>query len=270
MPRPWANVMIIFSGYRLSIALAHLSLIGMAAMSQAGAQLPGRPDYVPSNLQVLPKGMPISVLIDTMGRFTRALGVRCSYCHVGPPGAAMADLDFASDDKPEKRKAREMLRMVAAINGDHLARLASRRDPPIVVTCATCHRGVTEPRPLQQVLLAAYDGEGGGVDSIEATYRALRDRYYGRSAYDFGEVALVDVADVLRRRGRTADAVRVYLFNTLMVPTSLFALRSAAAGQLVAGDTAGAMTSLERALAINPNDQLSRTQLDRLKAKSPR
>jgi hypothetical protein len=244
----------------------------MAALmsTSAAAQLPGRPDYVPSNLQVLPKSLPISVLIDTMGKFTRALGVRCSYCHVGPPDAPMANLDFASDDKPEKRKAREMLRMVAAINGEHLSRLPTRREPPIVVTCATCHRGVREPRPLQQLLLTAYDAQGGGTDSLESAYRALRERYYGSSAYDFGEVPLVDVADVLRRRGKTTDAVRVYLFNVQMVPTSVFALRSAASGQLVAGDTAGAVASLEQALVINPGDQLARTRLDQLKATKPR
>ena len=242
------------------------TLIAFSA-SRVEAQLPGRPDYVPTNLQVLPM-MPIEVLIDSMGRIGRALGVRCSYCHVGPPGAAMADLDFASDSKPQKRKAREMLRMVAAINNEHLPRLATRRDPPIVVTCMTCHRGVIEPRPLQQVLLSAY--EARGVDSLETAYRILRERYQGRAAYDFGEVALVDVADVLRRSGKLADAVRVYLFNTQMVPSSTFALRSAASAQLMAADTSGAIASLQRALEINPSDELARARLDQLKAAKPR
>lgn len=249
-------------------AFGALALGGVlsAIASPAQAQLPGRPDYVPTNLQVLPM-MPIQVLIDSMGRMGRALGVRCTYCHVGPAGASMADLDFASDDKPEKRKAREMLRIVAALNTEHLPKLASRRDPPIVVTCMTCHRGVIEPRPLQQVLLSAY--EARGVDSLETAYRVLRERFYGRAAYDFGEVPLVDVADVLRRKGRLADAVRVYLFNAQMVPTSTFALRSAAAAQLLAGDTTGAITSLERALAVNANDQLARARLDQLKGSRP-
>ena len=247
-------------------ALALVAVVLFAVASPAQAQLPGRPDYVPTNLQVLPM-MPIPVLIDSMGRMGRALGVRCSYCHVGPPGASMADLDFASDEKPEKRKAREMLRMVAALNSEHLPKLAARRNPPIVVTCMTCHRGVIEPRQLQEVLLSAYDARG--VDSLETAYRVLRERYYGRAAYDFGEVPLVDVADVLRRSGKLADAVRVYLFNTQMVPTSTFALRSAAAAQLLAGDTTGAITSLERVLALNPNDQPSRARLDQLKAARP-
>jgi tetratricopeptide (TPR) repeat protein len=214
------------------------------------------------NLKVFPKDIPVRALLDTMGSFTRALGVRCTYCHVGEEGQPLSSFDFPSDQKPEKEKARTMLRMVGAINGDYLTRLAARRTPPITVTCATCHRGVTEPRPLQQVVLDAYDV--AGADSAEALYRALRTRYYGRAAYDFGEVPLVDVANTLRARGKTADALRFYILNTQMVPTSAFAFRSAAEGQLAAGDTAAAVRSLQQALAINPNDGQAKRVLDRL------
>jgi hypothetical protein len=71
-----------------------------------------------------------------------------------------------------------MLRMVNAINSDNLSALVERREPRIAVICATCHRGVVEPRPLQQILLTAYDA--AGADSAEHTYRNLRQRHYGR------------------------------------------------------------------------------------------
>jgi hypothetical protein len=207
--------------------------------------------------------MSVRALVDTMAGFTRALGVRCTYCHLGREGEPLSTYDFRSDEKPEKVKAREMIRMVAAINADHLGHLDGRREPAIVVTCATCHRGVTEPRPLQQVLLVAYDRLG--ADSAEATYRRLRQRYYGAAAYDFGEVPLADVATALRRRGSTADALRFNMINTEFAPNSGFAHRQAAEGHLAVGDTSAAITSLERALAIDANDRQARQRLSALR-----
>jgi tetratricopeptide (TPR) repeat protein len=218
-----------------------------------------------TNLKVFPADMPVRALIDTMAGFTRALGVRCPYCHVGQEGQPLSTFDFASDEKPAKEKSRQMLRMVADINGEHLAKLADRRDPPIPVTCMTCHRGVSEPRPLQQVVVAAYDR--GGPDSAEATYRALRQRYHGRAAYDFGETSLAGVGAELRRRGKLADAVRFHRLNMEMLPSSGFAHRQAADAQLATGDTAAARTTLQRALAIDSTDAQARRALDAIPPK---
>jgi len=240
-----------------------VTALAVAALSRAAAAQGTFPPQTLENLKVLPKDIPVRALVDTMAAFTRALGVRCPYCHVGEEGKPLASFDFKSDEKPEKEKARTMLRMVAAINGEHLPKLATRRDPPVSVACVTCHRGVAVPRTLQQTVLAAYDA--GGADSAEATYRALRERYYGRAAYDFGEVPLADVGSALRQRGRLADALRFYVLNTQMVPTSGFALRTAADAQLAAGDTAAARASLEKALAISPNDAQARRVLDAIK-----
>jgi tetratricopeptide (TPR) repeat protein len=217
------------------------------------------------NLKVFPADIPVRVLIDTMRSFTRALGVRCTYCHVGEDGKPLSTFDFPSDEKPEKQKARAMLRMVGAINGEYLTKLASRRTPPVVVACVTCHRGVAVPRPIEQVVLAAYDS--AGADSAESVYRALRARYYGRSAYDFGEVPLTDVGAALTARGKTADALRFYVLNTELTPTSAYAFREAAQAQLATGDTAAAVRSFQRALTINPNDRQVKAILDRLGAK---
>jgi tetratricopeptide (TPR) repeat protein len=237
-------------------------LIVALAPSFALAQWP--PERL-KNVQVLPKDLAIRALVDTMAGFTRALGVRCAYCHVGGETTPFDFLDFSSDSMPAKVKAREMLRMVLAINRDHLPKLTDRRTPPIVVTCATCHRGVAQPRPLQQVLLTAYDA--GGVDSTEAAYRALRQRYYGAAAYDFGEVPLADVASVLRVRGKLPDALRMHSLNIEFSPRSGFALRQAAGAQLAAGDTAAAVADLERALSLNANDSQARGLLDGIRRK---
>jgi hypothetical protein len=243
-------------------SVLYASVVAAVASSSAWAQWP--PQRL-KNVQVLPEDIPIRALIDTMAGFTRALGVRCAYCHIGGETTPFETLDFSSDSMPAKVKAREMLRMVLAINRDHLPKLVDRRSPPIVVTCATCHRGIAQPRPLQQVLLTAYDA--GGADSTEATYRALRQQYYGRAAYDFGEVPLADVASVIRARGNLPDALRLHSLNVEFSPRSGFALRQMANAQLAAGDTVAAVGSLERALGINANDSQARGVLDGLRRK---
>ena len=162
--------------------LTMLALTAAAvATSHAEAQWP--PTKL-TNLKYFSKNIPARSLIDSMKNFTRALGVRCEYCHVA--GTDPNDLNtfkFASDEKPTKIKARAMLKMVASINHDHLRKLPSRVTPPLGVACITCHRGVPQPRPIEQIVLNAH--AGGGIDSAESVYRALRTRYYGRAAYDF-------------------------------------------------------------------------------------
>jgi tetratricopeptide (TPR) repeat protein len=176
-----------------------------------------------TNLKVLPKDIKVRDLVTMMAGFTRALGVRCTYCHVGEESQPLEAYRFASDDKPAKRKARVMLQMVDDLNGRYLSTLEARHEPPVRVECVTCHRGTTEPRTLQDVLLLAY--RTAGLDSTIATYRALRQKYYGRSSYDFGEVPLADVAGIIWDQGQPVDAVRLYALNVEMNPASAFAKR---------------------------------------------
>lgn len=236
-------------------------LLALAALpSIARAQFP--PEKL-KNLKVLPKDIPVRALLDTMRTFAGALGVRCTFCHVGNEGEPLSSFDFAADKKPEKEKARVMMRMVASINGEHLPKLPSREQPPVAVSCVTCHRGISVPVPLQQVVLEAYDSTG--ADAAIATYRALRQKYYGRAAYDFGEGSLAQVGMALRARQRFADAVRFYLLNTEFAPTSAFAYRGVAEGQLAAGDTVAAIASYEHALTLDPNDPQIHRALDALR-----
>lgn len=187
---------------------------------RAIAQWP--PDSI-TNLQVLRKDMPLDSLVQLMAGFTRALGIRCSTCHMGEESQPLAEYDFASDDKPMKRKARAMLEMVNAINTRHLATLETRNDPPIRVECFTCHRGAREPRKLQDVLIAAW--QAGGVDSVMTAYHALRERYHGRAVFSFDEVALADVSQAVEVGGTMADAARLDSLNVVMNPSSGFAQR---------------------------------------------
>jgi tetratricopeptide (TPR) repeat protein len=181
------------------------------------------------NLKVLPKDISTDELRRTMGQFTRALGVRCDYCHAAHKDQTPG-LDFAADDKAEKRTARVMMQMTRELNEKYIATLEDHSDPPIRVQCATCHHGIAHPRPLAEVLELAY--ARGGVDSTRARYSALRDRYYGRAAYDFGEVPLADVGSALTDSGHVVDGNRIFAMNLEMNPKSAFAQRQLAASNL--------------------------------------
>jgi tetratricopeptide (TPR) repeat protein len=244
---------------RGSVLLFAVALHG----TPASAQFP--PERA-TNLQVLPSGIPMDSLVSLMSGFTRALGVRCAYCHVQREGQTFEQIDFALDENAKKNVARTMLRLVAAINNEHLSDLTERREPQITVTCATCHRGVVEPRSLQEVVLNTY--VASGPDSAEATYGALRDRYFGSGSYDFGEVPLADVAAFMEARGEPADAMRFHTLNVRLNPRSTFALRQLAGAHLAAHDTASAISAYERALAINPADRQSEQARDALRRRN--
>lgn len=94
-----------------------------------GQQPERNAEEVYQNVQVL-RGVRASTFMNTMFFQRYALGVSCSYCHVGT--------EWHKDDKPEKVKAREMMRMVESINATHFG------GKP-VVNCVSCHNGAVKP-----------------------------------------------------------------------------------------------------------------------------
>jgi len=129
MPRHWCALPL------LALALAAAP---RAAAQQAPAAGATRP-----NLRVL-QNVPESQLFLLMNLVAEDLGVRCDYCHVqSTPDLTKTPFNvggwkWASDDKPQKRKAREMMQMTVALNAGHF-----NSEPR--VTCYTCHRGSTRP-----------------------------------------------------------------------------------------------------------------------------
>lgn len=211
---------------RIVLRFAALGSLAAIVTLPSKAQVP-TPTQEPreefKNLQVLPKDIAPEDLRKLMGTFTRALGVRCIHCHVGEEGKPFKPEDFQKDDKPTKLKAREMIRMTNDLNEKYLAKLANRADPQIRIQCITCHHGINQPRQIQDLLTTAY--EAGGMDSTLASYNALRDRYYGSFAYDFGEVPLADVAATVRAAGHPADAESLLALDVALNPKSGFAKR---------------------------------------------
>ncbi|OLC04224.1 MAG: hypothetical protein AUH46_04515 [Gemmatimonadetes bacterium 13_1_40CM_70_15] len=118
--------------------LTRLLLLATAAVAARRIAAQGRfpPDSF-TNLKVLPKNIDQRTLIATMRGFALALGVRCTYCHVGREGAPLDSLSFAKDDKRTKKVARVMMHMVMHINDEHLHDVPDRPKPLLEVRCAT-------------------------------------------------------------------------------------------------------------------------------------
>ncbi len=140
-----------------------------------------------------------------------------------------------------------MLDMVRHINGEHLADVPQRSNPPVVVTCETCHRARTKPERLQDVL--ARQLADSGYDAMEGLYRRLRGEYYGGAAFDFGESTLNTFAADLLRDGETDHALGVARLNLRENPDYAFGFVTLADVQLARGDTAGAIASIRAAIA---------------------
>jgi hypothetical protein len=190
------------------------ALLFATAVGTAGAQMPERFE----NLQYFPKDIPRDSLIQQMRTFSLTIGVRCQYCHVGGDGISFAGVNFASDEKPAKRKARYMLRMRDSINNVLLAALPDRRDPPVVVACVTCHRGLAVPATLEQVLNRTIAARG--IDSAVAQYRQLRRTTLEAGKFDFTEWSINEMARRLGETGKTAEAIAMLELNQEFYPNS--------------------------------------------------
>ena len=96
---------------------------------------------------------------------------------------------------------RIMPQMVAMINESHLPDIPDRTVPHTEVSCATCHRGLSRPRMLEDVLAETLESDG--LEAAVERYHELRSEYYRSGSYDFGEFVLTSWAQVLARSGQT-------------------------------------------------------------------
>jgi hypothetical protein len=276
--------------------LVGLAMI-VAVSAQGEAPQPGRGrGAVPRNLQVLPKDTPPQDVAALMQQFTTALGVQCTYCHVQntpPPltaeeAAAQAaaapapvagrgrgrgrggpQMDFASDDKRQKRTARVMLTLLNDINAK-LATLpasparASRDAASARVQCATCHRGVPNPQLLGELLnqTMTTKGEAAAV----GLYRELRQKYLGTEAYDFREPVLLELGRQSLASAKPDDALAWLQLNVEFFPKSTESYLALAQVHERKRDQAAAIKDLEKVLALEPGHAVASRQLTRLRS----
>ena len=217
----------------------------------------------PENLQVLPKDWPGSRLRAPMTGFTRALGVRCSHCHVGEEGQPLSTYDFASDDNPNKNRAREMLRMLGSIN-DHLEKIEVSGEDRVNMWCHTCHRGRPRPMTLQEELTESYKTEG--LEAALLHYANLKEDFFGRGAFDFGEGALNGFGYHLLQNGDTAGAIRFFETNTRAFSESANVWDSLAEAHMKAGNMEMAKKYFQQSLEINPENQNVKDMLEKIES----
>lgn len=232
----------------------------LASPARAQGKFP--PDSF-TNLKVLPKNISQRELITTMRGFALGLGVRCTYCHVAPHEDAPLDsINFASDDKRTKRAARVMYDMLTHINEEHLADVPDRPVPHVVVRCETCHRGISRPR-LMTDELTLYLADSG-LAATARHYRDLRDRYYGRQAYDFGEFVLTDLARSESRAGHFDNAIGLLNMNAEFNPKAGTIPMAMGDVYLQHGDTAKALSSYRMAVAKDSTLDFAKARISQL------
>ena len=120
---------------------AVLSFALLVVMLSAGpkAQAPTPAVVESPNVKVL-TGLYAQQFQEEMNLIVQALGVTCNTCHVRG--------NFASEDKPIKLKARDMLEMTRALNKQYFPDHKPKEGESVLgrVTCYTCHKGEQTPK----------------------------------------------------------------------------------------------------------------------------
>lgn len=236
-------------------ALAGAALL---AAPPAWAQIPDT--Y--KNLTVLPKEITKGELVGRMREIAGSLGVRCNHCHVGPEN--LQGMDFASDEKPTKRTARVMMKMVEEINGKLLKPIETGRTETTRVRCVTCHRGVTVPKYIDEIVEQAIQSKG--VEAALTEYRELRKKYYGSAAYDFSPGPLNVIVERLGGQQKLDDAFAVARANIELNPTAAYPQLVLARLHLARGEKEQAIAAVRKAVEIEPDNAWAKKQLDELTA----
>ena len=128
-------------------SVVFLGLTGFVCLGMIGSAPESEEKPLYKNLKVLSKTMDDEKMEAVMHTFNSQLGVTCIYCHIidnsSPPEA-----DFATDVKPEKLIAREMLKMTIKLNRKYFgSEIDGKLDKRAKIWCGTCHRGIPRPEP---------------------------------------------------------------------------------------------------------------------------
>jgi hypothetical protein len=253
------------------IALGIVLLAGASASTQTPA---GGGEQAPApftNLQVWPKDTSRAVIMQFMNAFDDSLGVQCNYCHVEQGGR----FDFASDEKREKKVARQMILLRDSINvvlpaivGKPAGAGPTSEDGhpgmPVRVLCSSCHRGLPVPRSIADVVTdAAANGGAAGL----AKYKELRTQYYGGQQYDFSENALVGIATRAINAKHPDDAIAYLQTNLEYYPKSSRTFQAMGQAKNAKGDKQGALKDLEKAVELDPANAQAKNQLQQLKGR---
>lgn len=214
----------------------------------------------PQNIKVMPGNWTGDSLRPVMMGFTGALGVRCSYCHVGEEGKPLSTYDFPSDANPNKARAREMWKMLGDIDG-HLEKIEPSGER-VDVSCSTCHRGRPKPTTLVEEMDEAY--RMGGIESAVTRYKSLRADYYGRGSLDFGVNTLNRFGYELMEKNDLTGALKILTMNTEIFPESSNAWDGLAEAYMKSGDKETAKKYYQKSLELDPGNRRAARMLQEL------
>jgi hypothetical protein len=251
------------------IAVGTFLLVALLASAQTptGGGQPAPPPM--TNLQVWPKDTSRAVVLQFMNAFDDSLGVQCAYCHVEQGGR----LDFASDEKREKRVARQMILLRDSINvvlpaivgkpaGAGTTSGEGHPGAPVRVLCSSCHRGLPVPRSIADEVT---DAETNGGAAGLAKFKELRTKFYGGQQYDFTENALIGIANRATTAKRPVDAIAYLQTNLEYYPKSSRTYQALAQARNANGDKPGAIKDLEKAVELDPQNAQAKNQLQQLR-----
>jgi outer membrane lipoprotein-sorting protein len=137
-----ARALTFFAALTLVVSTAHAQ--NAAAPATTSGTKPPMADDIFKNVQLL-KGITVAEFMDTMGFFSAAVGSNCVHCHVDE---SLTHWEKFAEDVPRKRRARQMIQMVNAINKANFGGAQ-------IVTCYSCHHGDLRPESVPS-LLAQY------------------------------------------------------------------------------------------------------------------
>ncbi|HEY1939330.1 MAG TPA: c-type cytochrome [Candidatus Angelobacter sp.] len=233
-----------------------LLIVLLALTASATAQIPDKF----TNLQVLPKDTSKTDLVGIMRNYAGDLGVRCGFCHAGGDPNTLQGVNFASDDNEKKKTARLMIRMMQSINQDHLSKLASKPQ----VTCVTCHRRNSDPRPIEAILAESINKDGSGT--AVALYRKLKTENYGNGKYDFSDIPLNRLGESLLDSDKPREATAVLELDAELNPDSAWGRYLLGVAHATGGDKEKARVDFQKALQLNPKNSMAKKRLDELDA----
>ena len=193
-------------------------------------------------------------IMPLMQEIVQGLGVQCEYCHSAQRGSGLPE--------PKKDIARQMIAMTRELNTRVQTATGKAAAEAAQVKCVTCHRGVPIPRQLSEIVSQTLREKG--VTAAAEQYRDLRQHFYGRAAYDFGEDTLVGVAQPLAA-GKPDDAIALLKLNLEFYPQSAKTYAAIGYAYTRKYDDPTAITFYEKSVELDPTNGVNRGQLEQLK-----
>ena len=189
-----------------------------------------------------------------MQDIAQGLGVKCEYCHAR---------SAASQSPTRIDIGRAMIAMTRDLNAKILAATGKPANEVTRVSCITCHRGVAIPGQLSDIITKTTLQKG--PDVAVAQYRELRDQYYGRQSYDFGEETLLTSGQQIAR-AKPEASIPILRLNLEFYPRSVRSYSQIAFAQTRSLNDEAAISTLEKALELEPDNGMIKGQIEQLKS----